>query len=473
MRLLHTGAEIEHALMVQYLFAAYSLGGEQIPNDPTMRAMISRWRGNIIAIAKEEMGHFLTVQNLLKLVGSDVVLRRENFPWDTDYYPFKFALKPFCWETLCCYLYAEMEPEVMPDQPGKIRPPAFRSPFGGLTSKEREEVTRTACANSAGGQAHSVGALYKQIIEVTLDRTRIPDSTFRENSYSSQASWDDWGRGYKPEPRMIDPSGNVIVPKPGTARMLPLHSPASARGAFVLIDRAATRTEMVKALRALAAQGEAPSLRIDATGEPSHFDRFSEIFHEYKRLVKDKGWSPSRPVVCNPITQTVVGGTGMTLVTNDVALPWARLCNLRYRMLLMYLAHTFRLPHRSGFGAPNLRSMLMHKVFGEMYNLKTLAGILVDLPAGAQDDPARAGPPFELPYMIGLPTEESDTWQLHHSLLESSRSLIQDIFKVYDSSNARPGIEYLISLCELDRKSLEWIDQIMKRLDPSMEFSSR
>lgn len=473
-RLLHIGAEIEHALMVQYLFAAYTIGGDQIPDDPAIRAMISRWRSNIIAIAKEEMGHFLTVQNLLKLVGSDVVLRRENFPWDTDYYPFKFALKPFSWETLCCYLYAEMEPEVSaPDRPGKSAAPAFKPAFTALTPEEREEITKIACQNAAEGHANTVGALYKQIIDVASDRTRIPDSVFRDNSYSSQASWDDWGRGYKPDPRMIDPSGNIIGPKPGTMPMVALHPPASARQAFVMIDRAATRTEMVKALRALAAQGEAPSLRVDATGEPSHFDRFSEIFHEYKHLVKDKGWSPSRQVVSNPITHDVAGATDMTLITNEVALPWARLCNLRYRMLLMYLAHTFRLEHRVGFGAPNLRSMLMHKVFGEMYNLKTLSGVLVDLPAGPADDPARAGPPFELPYMIGLPTTESDTWQLHRSLLENAQLLVLDIFRVYENSSIKPGVGYLRSLQELDRKSLEWIDQLVKRFDPSMEYSSR
>ena len=31
--LLHTAAEVEHALMIQYLYAAYSLGGAQVPQD--------------------------------------------------------------------------------------------------------------------------------------------------------------------------------------------------------------------------------------------------------------------------------------------------------------------------------------------------------------------------------------------------------------------------------------------------------
>src|SRR5688572_25145168 len=55
--LLHIAAEIEHGLMVEYLYAAYSLGGPQVPQEH--RAMIERWRNSILAVAKEEMGHLL------------------------------------------------------------------------------------------------------------------------------------------------------------------------------------------------------------------------------------------------------------------------------------------------------------------------------------------------------------------------------------------------------------------------------
>ena len=60
--LLHIAASIEHALMVQYLFAAYSLGGDQVPE--AHRPMVEGWRNSILAVAKEEMGHLLTVQNV-------------------------------------------------------------------------------------------------------------------------------------------------------------------------------------------------------------------------------------------------------------------------------------------------------------------------------------------------------------------------------------------------------------------------
>ena len=34
--LLQIDAEIEHSLMVQYLYSAYSLGGPQVPESPTL-----------------------------------------------------------------------------------------------------------------------------------------------------------------------------------------------------------------------------------------------------------------------------------------------------------------------------------------------------------------------------------------------------------------------------------------------------
>src|SRR3954454_23915800 len=77
--LLHVAAEIEHSLMVQYLFAAYSLGGPQVP--PELRDEVRDWQETILGIAKEEMGHLVTVQNLLTALGFPVNLDREDYPW--------------------------------------------------------------------------------------------------------------------------------------------------------------------------------------------------------------------------------------------------------------------------------------------------------------------------------------------------------------------------------------------------------
>ena len=88
--LLHIGAEIEHGLMVEYLYAAYSLGGDQVP--ARQRARVQGWRDTILTVAVEEMGHLLCVQNLLCLLGGPLNFEREDYPWDTPYYPFPFRL---------------------------------------------------------------------------------------------------------------------------------------------------------------------------------------------------------------------------------------------------------------------------------------------------------------------------------------------------------------------------------------------
>src|SRR5882724_13325243 len=107
--LLHIGAEIEHSLMVQYLYAAYSLGGTQVP--PDRREMVKRWQDDILAVAKEEMGHLLTVQNILTLIGQPINLGRMDLPWDIPFYPFPFQLEPLSLDSVACYVFAEMPSE--------------------------------------------------------------------------------------------------------------------------------------------------------------------------------------------------------------------------------------------------------------------------------------------------------------------------------------------------------------------------
>ena len=52
--LLTVAAEIEHSLMLEYIYSAYSLGGPQTPVD--QRERVSQWRETILGVAKEEMG---------------------------------------------------------------------------------------------------------------------------------------------------------------------------------------------------------------------------------------------------------------------------------------------------------------------------------------------------------------------------------------------------------------------------------
>src|SRR5438045_480047 len=118
--LLHVAAEVEHALLVQYLYAAYSLKKpEEVPADK--QGLVRGWKKTLLGIAREEMGHLVTVQNLLRLIGGPLTFDREDYPFRSDLYPFHFRLEPVSKGSLAKYILAEMPYMAeMPDEMKEI-----------------------------------------------------------------------------------------------------------------------------------------------------------------------------------------------------------------------------------------------------------------------------------------------------------------------------------------------------------------
>ncbi|MDQ6619451.1 MAG: ferritin-like protein [Pseudomonadota bacterium] len=108
--LLAEAAEVEHALMCTYLYAAFSLkqgNSEDLSADEA--AAVARWRKVIMSVAIEEMVHLLLVANLSIAVGSRPHFGRPNFPVATGHFPSGLILKlaPFCEETLDHFIFVE------------------------------------------------------------------------------------------------------------------------------------------------------------------------------------------------------------------------------------------------------------------------------------------------------------------------------------------------------------------------------
>src|SRR6185369_2485330 len=103
--LLETAAEVEHALLVQYLYAAFSLSAED--QDPQKESALTAWFSEVHHIAQQEMGHLMTVQNVLLAIGLPPNLEREDYPPRKDLYPFKLHLEPFTQRSLAKYVTAE------------------------------------------------------------------------------------------------------------------------------------------------------------------------------------------------------------------------------------------------------------------------------------------------------------------------------------------------------------------------------
>ena len=106
--LLRIAAEVEHSLMAQYLFAAYTLGGPDVPE--ALEDGVRAWQETILGIAKEEMGHLITVQNLLTVLGAARQFDRDDYPNVSPLYPFGFRLEPLSLESLAAYVCAETPP---------------------------------------------------------------------------------------------------------------------------------------------------------------------------------------------------------------------------------------------------------------------------------------------------------------------------------------------------------------------------
>ncbi|AOR36056.1 hypothetical protein BFF78_37865 [Streptomyces fodineus] len=442
--LLHIAAEIEHSLMVQYLFAAYSLGGPQVPGH--LRADVRRWQEIVLGIAKEEMGHLLTVQNLLIALGGPVHLGREDYPWGTDFYPFPFTLRRLTQETLARYICAESPPN--------------------WTGEEAERIRQLAVGRQ-GAPVNRVGALYDRLTDILGDRDRIPDAAFQAATLPYQASWHEWGRGYTLGERGRD-AGNV----------------PETQSPDLLIIGVSSRDSALNALKQIGEQGEAlPPLQapLPAAGtdprELSHFFRFLTIFRELDRLDLPDQNTVARRVAENPrtdhrlnqetlaLTRTLVLEPGqprpeVNPITDPEAARWGHLFNLRYRMLLTDVAHAFRLIGPLDNGTTlTARGSLIHRAFGEMYNLRAVAGTLLQLPLDRERDSGLlAGPPFEMPYTLDLPAGDRNRWLLQRDLTEASLRAVDALLQTRLTPE---GEAYLRALRETDIQARKFAERVL------------
>ncbi|MGE5765353.1 MAG: ferritin-like domain-containing protein [Mycobacterium leprae] len=420
--LLQVAAEIEHSLLAQYLFAAYSLGGPDVPRERFTD--VRAWQETILGIAKEEMGHLITVQNVLTVLGAARHFQRDDYPNSNPLYPFSFRLEPLGLDSLAAYICAE--------SPAK------------WDDEEAREIKARAQAE-VGAPVNRVGALYTQLIALLKDFTTVPDSAFQPATVAFQPTWDEWGRGYREGQRGAEAMRVLDLPAPELL-ILPVDS----------------RTAVVTALQEIAKQGEGLDLPPDENG--SHFQRFLTVYRGLKQLGDDVR-PVVRPLATNPTAGSVEGGDpadrdSTTPITHPEAVLWAHLFNVRYRKLLVNLSHAFELaddPTDRTTLTP--RGALIHHIFSEMYNLRALSGLLVRLPVSTdRPDGHRAGPPFQMPYSLTLPSMEADRWRLHRDLLDAAERLITQLQGV---TAAGDGQDYLTALQQWDQIERGHVEQLI------------
>jgi rubrerythrin len=452
--LLTAAAEIEHALMVQYLYAAYSL--RVVESDPVF-PKLKPLQDLLLQIAREEMGHLATVQNLLHLLGGPLNFNREHSPYASEIYPFRFKLEPLTLDSLAKYVVAES-------------PIPLPADFPQADQELYEQIKVDARRSNDGRDVQHVGSIFARLDEIFAGGEQgVKDEDFRLDTATLQAKFADWG--FEPKnPASGPPTGEKLIVE-------------SVEATDVAQVRAAVRG----AVRAIGQQGEGFDLPPGAPGQTeSHFERFFfQIYKPFKDLSADNSLPLTWPLAETPNTTTAPPPEDTKLrqmhmldsiveshdtkgrITNRRTRAWAHLFNFRYRNLLAYFAHFLRLNQQlyvvdSGpnQGNQTARGLLLIWTFNEMRRLKKIAGKLVQLP---KDDPpsgVNAGPPFELPYSLNLPDREADRWRTHLDVSRAIVRLIRDELCFAGAPDERDG--FLEDLLKLDEQAQTIMQSLAK-----------
>src|SRR2546430_3092233 len=130
--LLREAAELEHTILCEYLFAAFTLKQRLDEGlTPAQLEAIDRWRKAILTVARQEMLHLTLVQNLLTAIGAAPHLSRPNLPTAARHFPegVQIALVPFGERALKHFLFLERPEGVALDDPDAVVAIARARPF--------------------------------------------------------------------------------------------------------------------------------------------------------------------------------------------------------------------------------------------------------------------------------------------------------------------------------------------------------
>ena len=334
-------AELEHLVMLQYLFAAFSLK-QRVEEGltPETLAAVRRWRATLLEISEQEMLHLALVQNLLTAVGAAPRLARPNFPMPAYAYP------------------AGVRIELAAVRRGGAAP--LRLP----RATRRDGTSRTPRASRRSNRRSPLPHDEPDEIVPQLQEFDTIGELYR----SIQTGFEHLAERLGPERLFIGPPDAQA-----TEDALPMAR--ARRGDRPRVGEAAIDT--------IVEQGEG------ARGEwrDAHFGRLLGILDEYLAFKEaDPSFEPARPVLAANVRPQPTG-VDVPLITDPCTTRCMDLLNVAYEVLLQllsrYFAHTDETPEQLG--------VLADVSVGLMYTaIKPLGTVVTTLPIGPH---LRASPP--------------------------------------------------------------------------------
>jgi hypothetical protein len=338
-------AELEHGLMCEYLYAAFSLKQTGQGLEPSQQEAVERWRSVILRVATDEMLHWALANNLLTAVGSAPFVSRPQMPHQAKGYPagVQLALVPFGERALRHFLYLE-RPEGMElaDAEG------FERQGPALPIMSAEDLVPW------GQEFETVGHLYRSI----------------------EAGLETLAKKYGEEGLFIGPPGAQATSATfGWPELVPVVDLDTAR----------------QAIQVVVEQGEG------ARGDWSsaHYGRFLAVLDEYRTFKDaDPGFEPAHPVVAAGV-RPVEGIEPEIYITDPATAAASDLFNVVYDLILQMIVRYFAFGNESDEQLQALANATVTLMF---VAIKPLGRLLSTLPVGPEHPGLTAGANFQLAY---------------------------------------------------------------------------
>jgi nitrite reductase/ring-hydroxylating ferredoxin subunit len=366
--LLTEASELEHMLMLEYLFAAMSLKTDTSEGltEEQLEA-VQRWERVISEVAAQEMLHLASASNLLTALGGAPHFSRPNFPQPAKYYPpgFELALIPFSEQALGHFVFYE-RPEGMENDASEL-----------VLAREAMLPLVSDVVVPQQQEFATVGHLYRGI-----------------------------ERGFE---RLVEKYGEQRVfvgPPEAQATQRYFRWPELVQVTDLASARAAIET--------IVEQGEG------ARGDrhEAHFGMFLRVLVEYLEFKRhDPDFEPARPVTAAWVRPpSDVRSPDLTLITDPTTAGVADLFNAAYEVMLQMLVRFFAHTEET---EEELRTLSGTAVGAMFLLIKPLGKLLTTLPVGAESPGKTAGPNFEF-YRTGylLPHRHAAWVLMHERLLE-------------------------------------------------------
>lgn len=397
---LQEAAELEQQLMIQYLYAAFSM--KKRPDETCNDAQyehVRRWQSTVYMVARQEMEHLALVNGMLSAISADPFFDRQNIPLQSPYLlggnlqiekslanqpcDIPFMFERFNLATIKRFVCAESPSEQTLIDAGKRVPKwCFSCADGAYPSTSLQERT--------------IGPLLAAPRLFPLAQSHIPEELLAaasEEMAKHGGPMKALGGGDSIRPgtiqelyriiedlfRFMSIRWNLYTGNPNQQVFVPVEYQINV---FPITDLSSTLT----ALRLIVEEGEGITAPPDFQ---SHFERFYDVHDDLVELLAlDPGFKPSLPLPENPSADRI---------TNQFAKDLFDLFNYTYASLLFLLTALYTdFQPASGQSYPFFSSALQENAFGPMMTmlLRPIAEIMAHTACG--DGEHTTGSNFDL-----------------------------------------------------------------------------